>query len=630
MHRYRVELKNGNVQDVLYTPYDSERQIYDDELTENLGSTATFDFSVPPAHPLLPQIEPLASKVIVYDGDTVIYYGRVANDGKDILGTGSVQTVGAMSYLADSVQEPFSFSGTLQAYITQLLNKHNAQCDTTFQVGSIMSGSVTVVSNEYKDTLTVLKETTQETLGGYLRIRYISAGTYAVDYQLSYGTNSQVVRLGENIADLSSERSPEDIVTRLIPLGIEVTPNDQSKLPRYVVIDGVNNGVGYVQNDELFQKYGAIYGVRQWDTITDPNVLKSTAQAYVNSLALPESFEIEAVDLSYIDDGVAAFSVGYNTHIVSSAHGIDTEYLLTSKTTHLTNPANDTITLGDTKASLSQQVVNNKNEAQKENNDTKTDLGNTIVQTGMTITGAKGGYVIMDTYDEDGNAVAPWQILIMDQPDKQSAKNVIRMNQNGIGFSTNGYNGPYTNAWTIDGNLNATFIRSGTLIMGGSTWNTDGVIRILNTKDETLMEMSKDGITINSGKMNAPEISGGKMNAPEISGGKITGAQIDIGDGFFYADDQEVGIGGFYSRSSWGRNIFQSNDGQCGMSAEPTSDGGLWFWAGYSDSGDFDFAVNNGGQCWARDFMIVGEGSISDRLRRIENDIEDLQNGGGE
>ena len=195
--------------------------------------------------------------------------------------------------------------------------------------------------------------------------------------------------------------------------------------------------------------------------------------------------------------------------------------------------------------------------------------------------------------------MSPWQILIMDQPDKQSAKNVIRMNQNGIGFSTNGYNGPYTNAWTIDGNLNATFIRSGTLIIGGSTWNTDGVIRILNTKDETLMEMSKDGITINSGK----------MNAPEISGGKITGAQIDIGDGFFYADDQEVGIGGFYSRSSWGRNIFQSNDGQCGMSAEPTSDGGLWFWAGYNGSGDFDFV----GKQWR---AVLGTG-FYDRGRRI-------------
>lgn len=566
MHRYRVELKNGNVQDVLYTPYDSERQIYDDDLTENLGSTATFDFSVPPTNPLLPQIEPLASKVIVYDGETVIYDGRVANDGKDILSTGSVQTVGAMSYLADSVQEPFSFSGTLQAYITQLLNKHNAQCDTTFQVGSIMSGSVTVVSNEYKDTLTVLKETTQETLGGYLRIRYISAGTYAVDYQLSYGTNSQVVRLGENIADLSSERSPEDIVTRLIPLGIEVTPNDQSTLPRYVVIDGVNNGVGYVQNDELFQKYGPIYGVRQWDTITDPNVLKSTAQDYVNSLALPESFEIEAVDLSYIDDGVAAFSVGYNTHIVSSAHGIDTEYLLTSKTTHLTDPANDTITLGDTKASLSQQVVNNKNEAQKENNDTKTDLGNTIVQTGMTITGAKGGYVIMDTYDEDGNAVAPWQILIMDSPSKESAKNVIRMNQNGIGFSTAGYNGPYTNAWTIDGNLNATFIRSGNLVIGGSVWNTDGAIVVADSTDKEIGRWDKNGISIKRGS--------------------IEGSSIDVGP--FHADDDVVQIGDF-EVSTDGSNEFRSSNGTLtieGYAGDPDSDATITVGAN-ADKGSF-------------------------------------------
>lgn len=620
MHRYHVEIKNGTTREVLYYPLDPDRQIYDDELNDSLGSTATFNFSIPPQNPAYLHIEPLSTKVYVYDGDDVIYDGRVSNDKKDILNTGTVETVGSMSYLADSIQQPFSFSGSLEAYFTQILGAHNEQCEAKFQVGNIMDGTIVVVSNEYKDTLSILSETTQETLGGYLRIRYLEDDSYALDYQTGFGENSQVVRLGENIVDLNSERSPEEIYTRIIPLGAELETNDQSTLPRYVTIDSVNNGVNYVENQTLKDKYRTIVGVKQWDDITDPGELKRVAQEYINGMTLPETFSIQAVDLSYIEDGVAAFEIGKNTRIISPPHGIDTEYLLAEKTMHLTGPENDSITLGEVKQSLSKQVVSNQTEAEKNNTNTKVDLGNTIVQTGMTITGAKGGYVVLDTYDDQGNAVSPWQILIMDQPDKQSAKNVIRMNQNGIGFSTNGYNGPYTNAWTIDGNLNATFIRSGTLIIGGSTWNTDGVIRILNTKDETLMEMSKDGITINSGK----------MNAPEISGGKITGAQIDIGDGFFYADDQEVGIGGFYSRLSWGRNIFQSNDGQCGMSAEPTSDGGLWFWAGYSDSGDFDFAVNNGGQCWARDFMIVGEGSISDRLRRIENDIEDLQNGGGE
>ena len=34
MHRYCIVMKRGSFQDVLYSPYDPERQIYDDELKE--------------------------------------------------------------------------------------------------------------------------------------------------------------------------------------------------------------------------------------------------------------------------------------------------------------------------------------------------------------------------------------------------------------------------------------------------------------------------------------------------------------------------------------------------------------------------------------------------------------------
>ena len=51
----------------------------------------------------------------------------------------------------------------------------------------------------------------------------------------------------------------------------------------------------------------------------------------------------------------------------------------------------------------------------------------------------------------------------MDTADTSTAVNVIRMNRNGIGFSTNGYNGPFTTAWTIDGGFVADFIKSGTI-----------------------------------------------------------------------------------------------------------------------------------------------------------------------
>ena len=75
------------------------------------------------------------------------------------------------------------------------------------------------------------------------------------------------------------------------------------------------------------------------------------------------------------------------------------------------------------------------------------------------IRGGLGGYVVF-TPNADGE---PQEILIMDTDDIQTAVNVIRMNRNGIGFSSTGYDGPFTSAWTIDGHFNADFITAGTI-----------------------------------------------------------------------------------------------------------------------------------------------------------------------
>ena len=52
----------------------------------------------------------------------------------------------------------------------------------------------------------------------------------------------------------------------------------------------------------------------------------------------------------------------------------------------------------------------------------------------------------------------------MDTPDINTAVNVLRMNMAGIGYSSTGYNGEYTTAWTLqDGAFNADFIRAGNI-----------------------------------------------------------------------------------------------------------------------------------------------------------------------
>ena len=78
------------------------------------------------------------------------------------------------------------------------------------------------------------------------------------------------------------------------------------------------------------------------------------------------------------------------------------------------------------------------------------------------ITGNRGGYLTA-RYDEDGK---PYEFLVMDTEDINSATNVIRLNQQGIGFSRNGYNGPFGVAITIDGHIVADFIDTGILNAG--------------------------------------------------------------------------------------------------------------------------------------------------------------------
>ena len=55
------------------------------------------------------------------------------------------------------------------------------------------------------------------------------------------------------------------------------------------------------------------------------------------------------------------------------------------------------------------------------------------------------------------------EILILDKLPKEQAKNVWRFGLGGIGFSSNGYEGPFEVAITMDGQINANFITTGTM-----------------------------------------------------------------------------------------------------------------------------------------------------------------------
>lgn len=128
---------------------------------------------------------------------------------------------------------------------------------------------------------------------------------------------------------------------------------------------------------------------------------------------------------------------------------------------------------------------------------------NDYVSSMITGQGSAGGYVVLWPKERPSN------IFIMDDPDLNKAKEVLRMNKNGIAFSKNGWNGPFNSAWTLDSIFNANFIKTGIIqadVFENSFSNTGdtlklvkGLLQIWNNKKK-IMELTKKGMQFWSGE----------------------------------------------------------------------------------------------------------------------------------
>lgn len=158
------------------------------------------------------------------------------------------------------------------------------------------------------------------------------------------------------------------------------------------------------------------------------------------------------------------------------------------------------IELGDPRTSFAQSVAKTAEAATKKLvDDSTTYMAKALADAQNRITGGMGGHVVIGL---DGNG-KPQEIYIMDNEDAALARNVLRMNVNGISFSRNGITGTYTSAWTLDGTFVANFItagylscnriKGGTLTLGGQG-NGDGLLRIYDENGKLSVTGDKDGL----------------------------------------------------------------------------------------------------------------------------------------
>ena len=187
------------------------------------------------------------------------------------------------------------------------------------------------------------------------------------------------------------------------------------------------------------------------------------------------------------------------------------------------------------------------------------------------IRGGLGGYVVMTP----GPHGYPQEILIMDTPDINTAVNVWRFNQGGLGHSSNGYEGPYSDiALTQDGRINATMITTGILnanviragiisdYYGDNYWNLESgqfvtrsgqIANFTITDDELIYEssvrqviISDDGISYKSswtdGKRRGVYIGSNKI-AFQKRNNESSWTLSDVGSFTFYEyNENSTGI----------------------------------------------------------------------------------------
>lgn len=125
-----------------------------------------------------------------------------------------------------------------------------------------------------------------------------------------------------------------------------------------------------------------------------------------------------------------------------------------------------------------------------------------VLNATQLITSTSGGYVVLHDKDNDGHVD---EILIMDTEDISTAQKVWRWNENGLGYSSTGYNGTYGLAMTSNGQIVADFIttghmsadhiQGGTLTLGGAN-DVNGVIQLKDASGNAIGTFGKDGLLI--------------------------------------------------------------------------------------------------------------------------------------
>ena len=337
----------------LYNSKLESLKIFNPSLELELNKTGSFQFTLYPQHPQYSAIQKLKSIITVYQDDYLLFRGRVLDDEIGFYNEKYVVCEGELSFLLDSVQRPYDYSGTVAGYLNLLVDSHNAQVDEAkwFTVGNVTvtdANDYIVRSNiDYVNTWDELQKKLIDLLGGYIVIRhegYINYIDYLQDFTL---LSSQKITFGKNLLDIKRVRKGTDIATALIPLGTKLKDEEGRDTDSRLTIAAVNDGLDYIVDEAAVDKYGFICVTQIWDDVTEATNLLTKGNAHLAGLVkLPESIELTAADLATVGASYSSFHLGTYVKVESKPHGIEQNFLVAKLSIKLLEPGANKLTLG--------------------------------------------------------------------------------------------------------------------------------------------------------------------------------------------------------------------------------------------------------------------------------------------
>lgn len=224
----------------------------------------------------------------------------------------------------------------------------------------------------------------------------------------------------------------------------------------------INNGKEYIDNNSYSDK--VIATVWRDERYTKAESLLADAKEKLKELAVPErSYVCEIIDLARLNKiEYSEFYIRLNSVItlIDRRRNKRLEHTVVELKEYPNEPLNNTVTLSTSPEKISRKLIDNVTRINQISTtvDKQPSAWQKAIETATAlITGASGGYVVLNPSEK------PSELLIMNTPDINTATKIWRFNMNGFGYSSNGYNGPFPLAITMDGAIVADFITTGTL-----------------------------------------------------------------------------------------------------------------------------------------------------------------------